>query len=246
MNLLQTNPIKIDMKKFAIILCFMGVFSYAQSQNLAGTTIDATMGMLDPGVPCMVDAGTQFGLDQWAGNAGGCPGDGFCGFFSNIDPMYNTFYFKNIVGVDACLTLNFITGSCGINTGFWVVEGDYVPSPVGSNQSPCANNTLLQSSTTGGTSSVSFEVAGCEPFSINFHNGTTPSQACTYSFTIDPDPLVDLRCGDETMCIQKVTLGGTPVPTMTEWGLFLFGLILLTLGVVTIYNMSALRVADRS
>lgn len=39
-------------------------------------------------------------------------------------------------------------------------------------------------------------------------------------------------------------LGGTPVPTMTQWGLFLFGLIILTLGVVSIYNFSRRRVAE--
>lgn len=36
----------------------------------------------------------------------------------------------------------------------------------------------------------------------------------------------------------KPLSGGTSVPTMTQWGLFLFGLIVLTLGVVYIYNMS--------
>jgi hypothetical protein len=43
-----------------------------------------------------------------------------------------------------------------------------------------------------------------------------------------------------------VIIGGTPVPTMTEWGLFLFGLILLTLGVVTMYNMSVGKITDRA
>jgi hypothetical protein len=58
--------------------------------------------------------------------------------------------------------------------------------------------------------------------------------------------LLDLRCGtDQVACIEKVTIGGTPVPTMTQWGLFLFGLIVLTLGVVTIYNMSTSRAAER-
>lgn len=234
------------MKRLTTILCLFAFVNFAQSQNLAGTTFDVTMGDLDPTQTCMVDAGQQFGIDQWANSSPGCPGDAACGFFQDTDPLYNTYYLKNIVGTDVCITLNVITGSCGLNTGFWVVDGEYVPSPAGSGIDPCTNNTIIQSTNIGGTSSVGFEVVGCAPFSINFHNGFAPFTACTYSWNIDPDPLLDLRCGDETMCIQKLQLGGTPVPTMTEWGLFLFGLILLTLGVVTIYNMSALRVADRS
>lgn len=36
----------------------------------------------------------------------------------------------------------------------------------------------------------------------------------------------------------KPLSGGTSVPTMTQWGIFLFGLIVLTLGVVAVYNVS--------
>lgn len=35
----------------------------------------------------------------------------------------------------------------------------------------------------------------------------------------------------------KPLSGGTSVPTMTQWGVFLFGLIVLTLGVVAVYNV---------
>ena len=240
LKMYQTNK----MKRLTIILAFLAVGQFAIAQNLAGTTFDATMGVLDASVPCMVDAGQQYGLDRWTGNNGACPGDGFCQSFTNIDPQYNTIYVKNIVNVPVCVTMNFITGSCGFNTGFWVVEGVYVPSAPGSGTDPCSQNTLIQSSTIGGTTSVGFEPEGCTGFSVNFHNGTFPSQQCTYQYSFDPDPLLDLRCGDETMCIQKVRIGGTPVPTMTEWGLFLFGLILLTLGVVTIYNMSVARATE--
>ena len=232
------------MKRLTILLAFLAVGQFSFGQNLAGTDIDATMGVLDANAPCMVDAGIQFGLDIWTNNSAGCPGDNTCGFFQNIEPQYNTFYFKNIVNIPVCITMNFITGSCGFNTGFWIVDGVYVPSPSGSGTDPCIANTLLQSSTIGGTTSSSWETNGCDPFSVNAHNGTQPAQQCTYTINFDPDPLVDLRCGDETMCIQKVVIGGTPVPTMTEWGLFLFGLILLTLGVVTIYNMSVARAAE--
>ena len=233
----QTNK----MKRLTILLALLTTFQMSYGQNLAGRTFDCTLGVLDTNQPCMVDAGVQFGIDQWANSGPGCPGDNSCGFFQDADPQYNTFYFKNIVNIPVCITLNVVTGSCGANTGFWVVDGTYIPSAAGSGTDPCIANEILQSTNTGGTTSVGWEVNECAPFSINFHNGFAPANQCTYSFNIEPDPLVDLRCGDETMCIQKVTIGGTPVPTMTQWGLFLFGLILLTLGVVTIYNMSVVR-----
>ncbi len=36
----------------------------------------------------------------------------------------------------------------------------------------------------------------------------------------------------------SLILGGNPVPTMTQWGLFLFGLVIVTLGIVTVYNVT--------
>lgn len=235
------------MKK-VLYIAFLLVFGTSlQAQNLAGVSFDAEMGVMDPSIPCMVDAGTQFGLDRWSGNNGGCPGDGFCQAFSNIDPMYNTYEFKNIVNLPVCITLDFTTGSCGTNTGGWIIEGTYVPSPAGSGTDPCTNNTLIQSSTFGGTISYGFEVEGCATWSANFHNGTAPSTMCSYSFVVQPDPLLDLRCADDpAACIEKVKIGGTPVPTMTQWGFFLFGLIVLTLGVVTLYNMTSAQLREEA
>lgn len=39
----------------------------------------------------------------------------------------------------------------------------------------------------------------------------------------------------------KPLSGGTSVPTMTQWGIFLFGLIVLTFGVVAVYNVYSRR-----
>ncbi len=39
---------------------------------------------------------------------------------------------------------------------------------------------------------------------------------------------------------------GTGVPTMTQWGLFIFGLVVLTLGVVALYNYSRQRVRENA
>lgn len=235
------------MKKILYTLGCVCMAVAMNAQNLAGTTFDATMGVMDPAIPCMVDAGQQFGLDVWTNNSGACPGDGTCGFFQNIQPFYNTYEYKNIINLETCITLNFVTGSCGFNTGGWIVEGTYIPTPVGMTTDPCSQNTLIHSSTFGGTVAYNFAPEGCSTFSVNFHNGTAPAANCTYSFSFDPDPLLDLRCAnDPVACIEKVKIGGTPVPTMTQWGFFLFGLIVLTLGVVTLYNMTATSLKEQA
>jgi len=63
----------------------------------------------------------------------------------------------------------------------------------------------------------------------------TPKASCAFLATSGP-PNQALRLN---ICRNAaLTLGGNPVPTMTQWGLFLFGLVLLTLAVVTVYNFS--------
>lgn len=63
----------------------------------------------------------------------------------------------------------------------------------------------------------------------------TPKASCAFLATAGP-PNQALRLN---ICRNAaVVLGGNPVPTMTQWGLFLFGLVLLTLAVVTVYNFS--------
>lgn len=63
----------------------------------------------------------------------------------------------------------------------------------------------------------------------------TPKASCAFLATAGPPN----QAMNFNICRNAfLTLGGTPVPTMTQWGLFLFGLVLLTLAVVTVYNFS--------
>ncbi len=67
----------------------------------------------------------------------------------------------------------------------------------------------------------------------------TPKSSCAFLANAGP-PNQAMRFN---VCRNaNVTLGGNPVPTMTQWGFFLFGLVLLTLAVVTVYNTYSRRV----
>lgn len=63
----------------------------------------------------------------------------------------------------------------------------------------------------------------------------TPKASCAFLAAAGP-PEQALRVN---ICRNaQLTLGGNPVPTMTQWGLFLFGLVIVTLGIVTVYNVT--------
>lgn len=64
----------------------------------------------------------------------------------------------------------------------------------------------------------------------------TPMSSCAFLAGSGGPPEQALRIN---ICRNaQLTLGGNPVPTMTQWGLFLFGLVVVTLGIVTVYNIS--------
>ena len=239
------------MKKilFTIVcaLCAFFVVDTAQAQNLAGTEITTTMGV-DDGASCKTRVGTQQGGRIFRdGVSAACPSKACPGGFASANNAWDEFSFQNIVGSDVCITIDVQGGACQatFNTHGHVQTAPYVP-PTGGGDF-CGNNpSFLGDQGGSGTNSFSVEVPGCTEFFLVFTNASGTITNCEYSFTIQPDPLLDLRCGtDQVACIEKVTIGGTPVPTMTQWGLFLFGLIVLTLGVVTIYNMSTSRAAER-
>lgn len=52
------------------------------------------------------------------------------------------------------------------------------------------------------------------------------------------DDIIVAQANFDCAEVLKPLNNGTSVPTMTQWGLFLFGLIVLTLGVVYVYNLS--------
>jgi len=63
----------------------------------------------------------------------------------------------------------------------------------------------------------------------------TPKASCAFLANSGP-PEQALRVN---ICRNsQLRLDPNSVPTMTQWGLFLFGLVLVTLGIVTVYNIS--------
>lgn len=226
----------------AIALLIAFVQFDAQAQNLSGVEIMTTVGIDDPNTPCPKTFGSYTGPRLFRdGVAAGCPGKACPGNFGNNTFAYDYFRFKNIVSTPVCITINVNTGACGADVHSWAQYSIFTPPG-----DLCPDNPGWLGDIGSSTSQpYSVEVDGCAAFTVAFGNNFGLNN-CNYSFNIAPDPLLDLRCSDEPMCIQKVTIGGTPVPTMTQWGLFLFGLVVLTLGVVTIYNMSTNRVSERS
>ena len=217
------------------------------AQNLAGVDFSTDLGQPDVNLPCDKNTGDNGTVRVFRdGVAGACPDKPcfnqnlVCGAYC----LYDEFALKNIVNIPLCVTININAGACGVGVFSQVYGSPYVV-PTGGTTWCDANPDHISDGGSSGSVSYSFETRGCDPFYI-VNAPVVIGAACNYTMTLDPDPLLDLRCGDETMCIQKVTIGGTPVPTMTQWGLFLFGLVVLTLGVVTIYNMSTSRVSERS
>jgi hypothetical protein len=237
------------MKRFFQNICLVAVAVVlavgANAQNLAGVDFTTTMGQPDNTLGCPKNTGDNGTVRAFRdGVSGACPDKPCfnqnlgCGSYCNFDE----FGFKNIVNLDVCITVNISAGSCGFGIFSQAYGSPYVIPVTGT---WCDNNDHISDAGSSGSGSYSFEAAGCTPFYI-VNAPVVISAACDYTMTIDPDPILDLRCADEPMCVEKVIIGGTPVPTMTQWGLFLFGLIVLTLGVVTIYNMSTSRVSERS
>jgi len=226
-----------------VLALFLFAVQSADAQNLAGTEISTTIGQDDPNALCAKAFGEYTGPRVFRnGVVSACPGKACTGNFGNGTFLYDYMRFKNIVNLPVCVTVDFNTGACAFNVHSWAQYSPFTPPG-----DLCLDNPgWLGDIGSSVTQPYSFEVDGCTPFSVvqgtNFNN--TP---CGYSFTIVPDPLLDLRCENDTaVCVEKVKIGGTPVPTMTQWGLFLFGLIVLTLGVVTIYNMSTRSATERS
>lgn len=227
------------------ICCVMALSTNAQ--NLAGVDFTTNLGEADLTQPCEKltgDNGTvRFFRD---GVTGACP-DKAC-FDQNLTCgaycMYDAYAFKNIVNLPVCLEVTIDAGACGFGVFGAAFAAPYNVPTGGATW--CAANDHISDAGSSGSASYAFEIEGCTPFYL-VNTPVILTGTCEYTMTITPDPVLDLRCADDPVaCIEKVKLGGTPVPTMTQWGLFLFGLIVLTLGVVTIYNMSTSRSAERS
>ncbi len=230
--------------KILVVLAFAlvaAIDANAQS-NLAGTDFATTLGQADATLVCGKQFGTYNGPRIFRdGVSAACPGKACPGNFGGAMFAYDFHELKNIVNTDVCITINTDHDACAAAAHCWVQYGPFVPPG-----DFCGDNPgFIGDEGSSVTGSFSVEIEGCRNFSVVWGNNFGVNN-CTYSFNISPDPLLDLRCASEQVaCIEKVTIGGNPTPTMTQWGLFLFGLIILTLGVVTIYNMSTSQVTER-
>ena len=246
MNNKKFDEMKIIQK--ILLLCFLGLvgMSTSNAQNLAGVDFATSLGVADGTLACDKGVGSNNDIGFWrafpASTCGtnvpcddrndGCRG-GWC--------MYDAYAFRNIINADVCIQVNTNGGGCGFNVHGQVYSSPYVPPTT----TICSVNDYVANQGGSGTATWGWIQPGCENFYLTY-TSVYNTATCNYSFNIDADPLLDLRCAaDPAACIEKVTIGGNPVPTMTQWGLFLFGLIILTLGVVTIYNMSTSRVSER-
>lgn len=210
-----------------VFLLALTTFETVNAQNYNGVPILGTLESPDPDFACPTETGTQpMRLFRDAVPSScpmkPCPGD-FPGGMAWV-----SYQFQNLLGMPQCITVNHNVGTCVVPHGFAVLGEEYDPT-----KPMCANNDFLGDVGSSINQPYSFEVPASAIFVIVLEQVAAPSN-CMVGFTIEGE----VGCaggGGETL---KPLSGGTSVPTMTQWGLFLFGLIVLTLGVVYIYNMS--------
>lgn len=168
------------------------------------------------------------------GNRGTCNNPNVCNFSNAFGGGGHEMYvFKNTSLEPACMTIRTDVppnSFCQILT--FSVDGIYVPG------STCAQNTGFND--TGGffawfQADFDKEVAACSVFSVvTWAFGGR----CAYDMTVTNMTAPGLIGCSGAECKKLITIGGTPVPTMTQWGLFLFGLIVLTFASVAVYNVT--------
>ena len=148
---------------------------------------------------------------------------------------YETMTFKNSNATNTvCYTIDYDGTTTTQLVGF-TLNGSYTANMTCPVPGFTDNGSYFLNQPT--VNSWDFDVPACSEFTVVTWEFGNPGP---YQFTITPQSgsSKDAAACVGTECIQYLTIGGTPVPTMTQWGLFLFGLILLTMAVVTVYNLS--------
>ncbi len=166
-----------------------------------------------------------------------CPNEASCtnGAFAGA---YEALTLKNTTSAPACFKVDYQTAFA--NSVSFTVVGSYT-----TNENCAAVNAPGRGFADNGTYFVNqpavdnyeIEVPACTEFTVVTWGFSGASGAYSVSITSKSGKAADLGCAGAE-CIKTLTIGGTQVPTMTQWGLFLFGLIVLTLGVVAVFNMS--------
>ncbi len=171
--------------------------------------------------------------------ASACPA-GSCtnpGYFA---PYWETYQFKNTLLQKQCLRISWtavVAGGCNISFAYlgtgpillWTPAGApcYPPGTMGSPGAVCL----------GGGASFQLEIPDCSPFTVFLANNNGARGQYNMNITQSNGDPAAIGCLNAE-CKKLLTVGGTPVPTMTQWGLFLFGLIILTFASVALYNFT--------
>lgn len=205
-----------------------GALAIAQPcNNVSGATFNSTIGT--SAVPTPSDfnyqTGTQLGRIFRDGIASTCLGKACPGDFNTANSYYyDTYSFINNSANAECIEIGFDVGTCGTNVHAMVFLGSYTP-PAGAGQL-CGSNTFLGDVGSSTTQPFVVEIPAGATFTVVMSN-TASLQICDYSFTLNP-------------VTPGVVISGTgcvAVPTLSQWGIFLFMLSLVGLGLIVVYNV---------
>jgi hypothetical protein len=167
------------------------------------------------------------------GNRGTCPSPNNC--TSTFAGRAEALKFKNTALVPACVTIKTSVVTTNAQMLCFSVDGTY------SANLTCAGAAGRNFNDTGGffawfLDNYDKNVPACTDFDVVIwgFNGANSAMNITLTNTTAPG----LIACSNAECKKLLTIGGTPVPTMTQWGLFLFGLIILTFASVALYNFT--------
>lgn len=220
------KPNQKEMKNilYISILLVSGISLSAQNYN--GVPILGTFSDPDPNFQCSTETGNMNTRLFRDGVASQCPTKPCPTPDLASTNRWISYTMQNLLNQPQCIEIQHNTGTCTFPHSMAILGDTYVPGP------HCAGAYQFLGDVGSSVSQSYFvEVPAGELFTIVMEE-VSPAGNCEVGFTI----IGDVGCaGGE---ILKPLSGGTSVPTMTQWGLFLFGLIVVTLGVVYIYNMS--------
>lgn len=233
------------MKKLIVFIFACILYVNTTSAQCGGGTsifpIFTTMNGMKPATyPCdTFKTGALVGQTGVPLTTGGsaCPG-GTCtnpGYFALY---WETYQFKNTLLAPQCVKVNWTStapGGCNI-TFAYLGTGPlllWTPTP----PQPCYTDNMGSPGPVCMPASVSYmiEIPACSVFTVFLANNGGARGQFSLNITTPTNGLAAVDCIG-TPCIKHLDIGGTPVPTMTQWGLFLFGLILLTLASTALYN----------
>ncbi|MBK8486061.1 MAG: hypothetical protein IPO86_13345 [Saprospiraceae bacterium] len=167
------------------------------------------------------------------GLRGTCPSPNNC--TSTFAGRAEALRFKNTALEPACVTIKTTVVTTNAQQLCFSVDAPYTANMT------CAGSAGRNFNDTGGffawfLDNYDKNVPACTDFDIVYWGFNGASSA--YDLTVTNTTAPGLIACSGAECKKLLTIGGTPVPTMTQWGLFLFGLIILTFASVALYNFT--------